>query len=207
VLTKLDLLTPREGDTVSRFFVRALLWFALALAIWYALRGLFTAPPGWIAGRVMQLVFPWATGAEMEAGRLVLLTKLRVFDAARGMGELAPDVNPLSYCYGVPLLVALVLAARAHKPWRKIAIGIVALLPFQVWGICFAWLAQLVGSPSLQTQTSLGPWALNAIAAGYQLGFLILPTLAPVGLWLAMDRDLVRRFMAEDALSGSLERR
>lgn len=195
------------GETVSRFFLRALLWFALALALWYLLRAAFTAPVGWLAGAVMRLLFAWAGGTEFEDGRLVLLTTLRVFQPGRGVGELAPDVNPMSYCYGTPLLAALLLAARARHALRKIAIGMVALLPFQAWGVCFAWLVQLIASPALQTQTRMGPWELNAIAAGYQLGFLILPTLAPVALWLAMDRDLVRRFLAEDALSGSLRRR
>lgn len=200
-----NLLAAGEGgETVSRFFVRALLWFALSLAVWYALRGVFAAPVGWLAGWAMRIVFPWASGTEFEEGRLLLLTTLRVFRPGQGVGELAPDVNPMSYCYGTPLLAALLLAARARHAWRKIAIGAVALLPFQVWGVCFAWMVQLVGTSALQTQTRLGVWELNAIAASYQLGFLIMPTLAPVALWLAMDRDLVRRFMAEDALSGSL---
>jgi len=202
-----NLLRPGEGgETVSRFFLRALLWFALALAVWYLLRSAFTAPVAWLAGWTMRLFFPWVAGAELEEGRAVLVTTLRVFQQGRGVGELAPDVNPMSYCYGTPLLAALLLAARARHALRKIAIGMVALLPFQVWGVCFAWLVQLISSTALQTQTRLGAFELNLIAAGYQLGFLILPTLAPVALWLAMDRDLVRRFLAEDALSGSLRR-
>lgn len=39
-----NLLAAGEGgETVSRFFLRALLWFALSLAVWYALRGVANA--------------------------------------------------------------------------------------------------------------------------------------------------------------------
>lgn len=197
--------TAGEGDSVGRFFLRALLWFALALAIWYALRGIFTAPAGWLAAQAMQAAFPgWVTGTEPDGHALVLLTRLRVFDPARGLGELAPQANLLSYAYGTPLLAALLLAARARHAVAKIAGGALALLPFQAWGICFAWLVQVVQAQTVQTQTGFGPWQSNAIAAGYQLGFLILPTLAPVAVWLALDRGMLRRFMAEDALSGAL---
>ena len=193
-----------QGDSVGRFFLRALLWFALALAIWYALRGFFTAPAAWLAGQAMQVVFSWVIGAEPEGHSLVLLTRLRVFDAARGLGELAPQANLLSYAYGTPLLAALLLAARARHAILKIAAGSLALVPFQAWGICFAWLVQVVQAATVQPQTGFGPWQANAIAAGYQLGFLILPTLAPVAVWLVLDHTLLRRFMAEDALSDAL---
>ncbi|RYF43495.1 MAG: hypothetical protein EOO25_03035 [Comamonadaceae bacterium] len=192
-------------DSVGRFFLRALLWFALALAAWYALRGPLTAPAGWLAGQAMQAAFPgWVTGTEPDGHALLLLTRLRVFDPARGLGELSPQANLLSYAYGTPLLAALLLAARARNALPKIAIGALALVPFQAWGVCFAWLVQVVQAQAVQAQTGFGPWQSNAIAAGYQLGFLILPTLAPVAVWLALDRAMLRRFMAEDALSGSL---
>lgn len=193
------------GDSVGRFFLRALVWFAVALAAWYALRGTLTAPAAWLASHAMQAAFPgWVVGTEPEGHALVLLTRLRVFDAARGLGELAPQANLLSYTYGTPLLAALLLAARARHAVPKIAAGALALVPFQAWGICFAWLAQVMQSGTVQPQTGFGPWQANAIAAGYQLGFLILPTLAPVAVWLALDRTLLKRFSAEDAISGAL---
>ena len=193
-----------DGDSVGRFFLRALAWFALALALWYALRGFFTAPAAWLAGHAMQAAFGWVLGTEPDGHSLVLLTRLRVFDTARGLGELAPQANLLSYGYGAPLLAALLLAARARHAALKIVAGTLALVPFQAWGVCFAWLVQVVQAQAVQAQTGFGPWQANAIAAGYQLGFLILPTLAPVLLWVALDRTMLRRFMAEDALSGAL---
>ena len=43
----------------------------------------------------------------------------------------------------------------------------------------------------------------NLIAAGYQFGFLILPTLVPVLLWLAFDRRVLASAMIEGALAGA----
>jgi hypothetical protein len=81
---------------------------------------------------------------------------------------------------------------------------LLALLPFQAWGICFTWLLQVAVVAGNQTrgQTHLGPWETNLIAAGYQFGFLILPTLVPVALWLAFDRRVLANAMIEGALAG-----
>ena len=82
--------------------------------------------------------------------------------------------------------------------------GLLALVPFQAWGICLTWLLQVAVVAGEQTrgQTRFGPWAGNLIAAGYQLGFLILPTLVPVLLWLAADRRVLAGAMIEGALAG-----
>ena len=49
--------------------------------------------------------------------------------------------------------------------------------------------------------TRFGPWETNLIALGYQCGFLILPTLVPVLLWLAFDRRVIAGAMIEGALA------
>lgn len=197
-----------QADTVGRFFLRALLWLGPALAVWYLLRKEMTAPAAWLATQAMQLAFPrWVTGAEVSDTTLALLTRLTVIDQSGRIGEMAPEVNLLVYGYGLPLLAALLFASRARKPGWKLAAGALALVPFQAWGVCFGWLAQIAvtSAEATQVQTGFGPWARNGIAAGYQLGFLILPTLAPVAGWLVLDRRMLQRFMAEDALSGSLQ--
>ena len=69
------------------------------------------------------------------------------------------------------------------------------LLPFQGWGIAFDFLAQ-VGiklGPAVAAQAGLGGWRVEAIAIGYQIGTLILPSLVPVVLWAVFNRTLHRR--------------
>ena len=195
----------RNGPTLGGFFARALLWLMLALAVWYPLRHWMVLGPAWFAGEVMTAAFPrWVTGAQIDAGTQVLFTALRVL-AGNRVGELSPEANGLSYAYGAPLLAALLLASRPRGWWWKLPAGLLALVPFQAWGICFTWLLQVavVAGEQTRIQTRFGAWETNLIAAGYQFGFLILPTLVPVLLWLAFDRRVLAGAMIEGALAGS----
>ena len=194
----------RADRTLKGFFAAALLWLAVALAVWYPLRHTMVRPAGWLAGQVMTAAFPrWATGVLLEGNRQVLVTRLTVWSPDYRIGELAPEANGLSYAYGAPLLAALLLAARTRRWWWKLPAGLLALVPFQAWGICFSWLLQVavVAADQTRAQTQFGPWHTNLIAAGFQLGFLILPTLAPVLLWLAFDRSVMAGAMIEGALA------
>ncbi len=60
-----------------------------------------------------------------------------------------------------------------------------AVLP--AWGIAFETLKQLMLAPVVGDFVAAGPGARSAIAFGYQVGALILPTLAPVAAWLALN--------------------
>ena len=195
----------RPAATLGRFFSGAILWLLVALALWYPLRHWIVLPSAWLAREVMVAAFPrWVSGAQIDGGTQVLLTTLRVWSADTRLGELAPEANGLVYAYGAPLLAALLLASRPRGWWWKLPVGLVMLVPFQAWGICFTWLLQVAVLAGEQTrdQTRFGPWASNLIAAGYQFGFLILPTLVPVLLWLAFDRRVLAGAMIEGALAG-----
>lgn len=195
----------RTTGTLKGFFAAALLWLVVALAVWYPLRQWLVLPSGWLAGEVMTSLFPgWVTGVELAGNTQVLLTSLRVWSPGNRLGALAPEANGLAYAYGAPLLAALLLAARTRRWWWKLPVGLLALVPFQAWGICFTWLLQVAVVAGEQTrgQTRFGPLETNLIAVGYQFGFLILPTLVPVLLWLAFDRRVLAAALIEGALAG-----
>ncbi len=119
------------------------------------------------------------------------MTTLQVNPAAGQIGVLVPEVNPLVYTYGLAFFLALMLAARAR--WWTIPAGMALLLPFQGWGIAFDLLAQ-VGiklGPAVAAQAGLGGWRVEAIAIGYQIGTLILPSLVPVVLWVTFKRPFI----------------
>ena len=199
----------RTAGTLKGFFAAALLWLLVALAVWYPLRHWMVLPSAWLAGEVMSAAFPrWVSGVQLDGTTQVLLTRLRIWSPDNRLGELAPDVNGLVYAYGAPLLAALLLAARTRGWWWKLPAGLLALVPFQAWGICFTWLLQVavVAGEQTRDQTRFGPWVTNLIAAGYQFGFLILPTLVPVLLWLAFDRRVLASAMIEGALAGAAGR-
>ncbi len=100
---------------------------------------------------------------------------------------------------GWGLTIALLLASDAQHKWQKMAIGALALLPFQVWGVCFDWLKQV----ALEAGAGgFSPVAREAIAFAYQFGYLVLPALLPVLLWALMDRRFLTTFVVEATLAG-----
>ena len=194
----------RPALSLTGFFGAALLWLAVSLAVWYPLKEWMVLPAAWLARVAMESSFPWVTGVEAHGNVQILLTTLRVWSPDNRPGELAPEAHALSFAYGAPLLAALMLASRTRRIWWKLPVGLLALLPFQAWGLCFTWLLQVavVAGSHTEGQTHLGQWQTNLIAAGYQFGFLILPTLVPVVLWLAFDRRVLASAMIEGALAA-----
>ena len=192
-------------SVISGFFLRAILWLVPCLALWYLGRNYVAVAPAWLAEWAMKAVFPfWAQGSELHGTQQVLLTGLTVKMPGGRLADVAPEANVLTYAYGIPLLAALFLAVRAKGWWWKIPAGAVALLPFQAWGVCFTWLLQVAvqAGEATRSQTRFDAFDVNLIGAAYQIGFLLLPTLAPILIWLALDRRLVQQVLVEGALSA-----
>jgi hypothetical protein len=77
-------------------------------------------------------------------------------------------------------------------------------MPCQAFSLGMDWLKQvaLTAGPQVASQIALGPLQRELVALAYQFGVLALPTLAPVMLWLALDR----RFMAALLLEAEMAR-
>lgn len=189
-----------KAPAVSRFFLHTLLWLLPALFVWYQLSTLLAQPVGWAAVEGMQFLFPWAgDGYQMNSSYIVLLTNLQIPDpagyAAGRVAMASPETDYRLFGFGLPMLLALLLASKPRHLIRKIALGILVIFPIQVMGVMFAWLKataiDLGDIVALQTGFTL--FDRNAIALGYQLSTLILPTLAPIVIWLVLDRGTLMR--------------
>lgn len=189
---------------VSLFLLKAIAWFIALLFIWYPLGSVVTIPVNLLAKAVVATVFPdWAEGVEQEGTTLALLTSLEA-PGMTGVPEgqiavLSPEVDFLKYGYGLPLLVAMLFASNARRLLAKVVLGALALLPFQVWGVCFDWLKQLgieIGAAPFSAM------ARELIALSYQFGYLVMPALVPVLLWVAMSRLFLSTFILEATLEG-----
>lgn len=200
----------QPSSVIAIFFVRALAFLVPALALWYWARDYVVMPVAWLAGGLMHYFFPgWVSGSELNGINLTLLTRLAVAQGSGQVAELAPEVSVLTYCYGLPLLAALFLAARAKRLWWKLPVCAVGLLPFQAWGVCFAWLLQVAvqSGPHTRAVTYFTDWDVNLIGLGNQIGFLLLPTLVPMLMWLYLERSFVITVAVEGAMDGSVPRR
>lgn len=194
-----------QFSVIGGFFLRTLLFLAPMLALWYAVRDGVVVPPTWLAGETLRYLFPsWVLGVERDGVSHVLITNLRVLAQNGQIGELAPDIRALSYCYGSALLPALLLASRAKGLWWKLPAGLALLIPFQAWGISFAWLLQVAvqAGPQVAHQAGFSSLGINLVAVGYQFGYLLFPALAPVLIWFAFDRRLVATVLVEGSLSA-----
>jgi len=189
---------------VGLFLFQAIAWLVVWLFVWYQLGSLATLPVGLLAkGVVANLFPPWAEGVQQVEATLTLLTTLEVSGMegvpAGQVAVLSLDVGFLKYGYGLPLLMALLCASRAKGIFIKACLGALALLPFQIWGVCLDWLKQA----AIDTRAApFSPLAHELIAFGYQFGYLVLPALVPVLLWVAMDRRFLTTFILEAALDG-----
>lgn len=193
---------------VGLFLLQAIAWFIAWLFVWYQLGSVVTLPVNLLAKAVVATLFPdWAEGVQQAESTLTLLTTLEV----QGMtgipeGQIAvfsPEAHFLKYGYGLPLLIALLFASDAQKVFRKVALGALILLPFQVWGVCFDWLKQV----AIETGVApFSPVAREVIAFGYQFGYLVLPSLIPVLLWAMMDKRFIATFMVEATLYGATDK-
>lgn len=190
-------------SVVGGFFWRAILALVPALAIWYWAKGWLLLPVAWLTERTMLHFFPnWVRGTELEGVSLALLTSIRVPQSSGAIAELAPEVNVLAYCYGLPMLAALLVGARARRLWWKLLVGALVLIPFQVWGCVFALLVTIgiqLG-PLSAPVTGFSALQLNFFALAYQLGFLLLPTLIPMLLWLKLERAFIATVMFDATL-------
>lgn len=196
-----------SSGVIAIFFVRALVCLFPLLALWYWAREWVVQPVAWLAEQAMLFFFSrWVVGSELHGVNQVLLTVLTVPHTSGRTADLAPEAVVLTYCYGLPLLVALFVAARARGLWWKLPLCAAALLPFQAWGVCFSWLLQVgvQAGEYTRAKTYFSVWDQNLIALGYQFGFLLLPTLAPLLLWLFFERRFVITVAVEGAMQGSV---
>lgn len=189
-----------SSKRLGRFFLHSLLLLGPALALWYWAHELLIMPVAWIAEQSMRLVFSaWVHGAELEGTTQTLLTSIPVPQASGRLAQLTPEAHLLNYCFGTPLLAALLVASRTPGLAWKLPLGLVLLLPFQAWGVFFAWVVG-VGFHAReysQAVTGFSLMQLNMFGLAYQVGTLLMPTLVPVLLWLQLDRGVIPRLLIE----------
>ncbi|MEO6422402.1 MAG: exosortase H-associated membrane protein [Candidatus Nitrotoga sp.] len=188
------------------FLLKVALWLPVCLGLWYWKAEWFNGPAVIISGWIMKFFFSsWVESVEWSQRILSVATTLKL-GMASGMPEgvyaLVLEVNPLTYGFGFPIFIALFLADSGAIRWRKMGLGTLLLIPFQAWGICLDLLKQAAVTigPIVSEQTGFSPWEIEWIALGYQFGALILPALAPIGLWLALNSCFIPMLVLEGAL-------
>ncbi len=182
---------------VHRFLIQVLLWLPVCFLAWYWLAGVWLWPVWWLVQGLFTATLPTLVGDVEMNGRLFeLVTRLKT-RSEMGAGVLSLDVRPLVYAYSLPLYAALTLSAPARTRLRKalyLVLGLLALLPFVVWGASFEILKHLAFTLGSETApfVDFSGGRREFIGWGYQFGYLILPGVAPLVLWIALHRDFLQ---------------
>lgn len=175
------------------FLLRTLIWLPICFAGWYFASILFTIPLRGLAELALTRSFPAVFSAVAQDGNaLVIVTNLSANADGRA-GELVFSINPLKYGYCVPMFTALVLAtlgiedSRAALNWL---LGMLILTATQVFGISAEALKIVAFQLNAEARELLGfsAWGYELLAVAYQFGYLILPPVTPILIWLVQSR-------------------
>lgn len=189
-----------DASEVRAVGLRALLWLPLSFFIWFA----FSSPLIWPVVQMakMAMLSIWPTlfsdivqnGHSMEVTTRVLVNQVAP-DGRSGIGELILIQNPLLYGYSLPLFSGLVMATPLGFRRRLIqfSIALAVIWIAQAVGVVAETLKVLAfdsGTPGANAVTAAGI-APDPVALAYQFGYLILPAVTPIALWVGFNRDFI----------------
>lgn len=191
---------------VTAFFLKVMAWMPVTFSLWYFSAEVGLWPVTKLVDGFLSFQIPHAIQSVTQVGHQIQVSVyLAVPDltaqlsggSAGGMvleGKFL--VNALKYGYCIPLFTALLLATPGLW-WRKVKIWLMGLLILQLvqaWGVSFEVLKILLFDQGPQAPGMLGYGflSLNGTGLAYQFGFLILPAVSPVVIWMAFHTDYLR---------------
>ena len=189
---------------VARFVLKAIAWLPLAFAVWYFAAPVLMWPANLLAEYVGRWGFPDLVRAVEQAGATITFaTTLKPGGTTAASGNITVDVNALLYAFGLPLYVALVLAAREPGWPRKLAIGYGVIIPFVAWGVVADFLKNvaITANPLVISQTGFAAWQRELIVFAFQFGSLILPTVVPAVVWVVTHRAFLESLRRQSAVT------
>jgi hypothetical protein len=186
---------PVSGQ-LGRFILKVLSWLPAAFVVWYFAAPVLLWPVRLVAELVTRVAFADLVHAlEQNGATLTFVTTLKPGSATAASGQLAVDVDMLVYSFGLPLLAALVLAAREPGRLRRLVAGYAVLVPFITWGVLADFLKNvaITSGPFIASQTGFVAWQRETIAFAFQFGSLILPAVVPAVVWVLTHRAFLER--------------
>ncbi|SEH08620.1 exosortase H-associated membrane protein [Candidatus Venteria ishoeyi] len=179
---------------IDAFVLRILLLLPFCFGLWFLLSLPLLAPVAWLSDGLLKLFYPdLIAEVVQQVYTLDVITRIdsQHIDASN-QGLLVLTVNPLLYGYGMPLLVALMLAGLNPGPLGNLFwVWLCLLLPIQVFGVVMAILHTLVFEMpvSVAMQVTDSETGRNILALINQFSSLILPGLTPFIIWFYLQQD------------------
>lgn len=190
---------------IRELFILSALWLPMGFFLWFYFGDWLVRPTAWLSGWLLSTAMPNAIeGINQVRFNFEIETLIPHERLVQGrVALLTFDVNPMIYAYGVPLFFGLVMATPPLTAVRRaiqILIGYTILVLVQVWGVFWEALKDLAlnfGALGAQAvaETGLPP---TLIALCYQLGYLILPAVVPLVIWILLNRDFLQTIAMPD---------
>ena len=186
---------PRSAPRLPAFVLAVLAWLPATFAVWYFGAPVLLWPAALLIEGIARTAFArLVTGVEQTGAMVSFVTSLR---PGTGLTDalVSVDVNLLLYSFGMPMLAALILAAREQTWKRHLLVGYIVLVPFIAWGGLADFLKNVAISagPQVASQTGFSAAQREVIAFAFQFGSLILPAIVPAIVWVLMHRRFLER--------------
>lgn len=188
-----------DAVDIRQFFLLAMLWLPLGFAAWFYLAGLMSFPVSglsrWILVGGIPTLFESLTQIDyhFEIKSAIPASSELLQLANRTVGNYAFDVQPMIYGYGLPVMFGLVMSTpmAARRRAIQLLVGFCAVVLVQTWGVCFESLKTAMFSMGPVAGAKIVEAGFNptVVAFCYQMGYLVLPSLTPVILWVAMNQE------------------
>jgi hypothetical protein len=193
----------RIGGSLPRFILRVVAWLPLTFLVWFLAAALLVWPDALLAEFFTRSMFDWVKGVEQTGQYITFITSLKPAVAVNPAGAKAVvsvESNVLLFSFGLPMLAALILAAREPHRIRLLLIGYAVLLPFQTFSIIADFLKNvaILAPPAVTAQTNFSAWQREIVAFCYQFGTLIMPTVAPAIVWVLMHRTFLEELAGSE---------
>ena len=187
----------RKPSPFVVFVASAFGWMLALTVLWTQISPWTSYPVGVISSVALEQGAPmWVREVRLKPGVMDVDTRVAIPVPSAGgrRAEVTIDVNPARYAYGLPIFLALLLAARGPRRLMRGVVGYLVLLPAQAFSLSMYALMQLVLAAQVNARLlRIDPWQLDLLVYGYQVGSLVVPTLAPILVWLWLDRQFVAK--------------
>lgn len=198
-------------SSVGRFLLVAIASLLCLMPLWYYLSPQLSKPVFFMAGEAASTLFHWALSYTQKETTALLNTTLKVVSVQNGQfksGKLAPLVDYRLLGYGIVIFWALVLASFPRHWGRKLLIGSLAMLPIQALNVALQWCNDVFNraGPKVFVQTGLPGWVADVVAFLYHFNLFIFTALAPVMLWLLLDREFLAKLHAQARAAVAVQR-
>ena len=193
---------------MRRQFVLTLILMPISFGIWYAAGELFSAPAVWLCDALLKNFYShlidsvWLQGVKMGALAQFGILEEEVVSAITAGNQIELEINTRLVSYSIAFYASLLMASNLQNGLYKFCIGLFCLwvvMAFGLASIVAKDLLVMVGAPFLSAP-SVPPASILALT--YQFNVLLMPTLAPVCLWVWQLKDSP----LWEALAGDIRR-